>query len=157
MTLGNVSYGPFNWYLHSQVVNGTAQTYSASDTVDTTTKTMANYYIYNAGGALPNESVKVRVRFAGRFSGMSGSTVGFSVWHCASMTSGSYSSSDTIRLIAKSADISPASSTLNVYTTDFVAATAYTGGRIMVFCEHRSGTLSSTAYCYGNWSVSLES
>lgn len=160
MTMGNTSYGPFNWYLHSQIVNGTAQTYSASDAVDTTTKTMGNYYIYNAGAAMPSDSKKVRVKFAGRFNNQiaNGSgTVGFSVWHCANMTSGSYTTNDTIRLIAKSADITPTTSSLVVWEEEFVSSTAYSGGRIMIFCEHRSGTLSSTAYCYGNWSVFLES
>lgn len=159
MTLGNTSYGAFNWYIHSQIVNGTAQTYSASDAVDTTTKTMANYYIYNAGTAMPSDSKKVRVKFAGRFNNAiaNGSgTIGFSVWHCASMTSGSYASADTIRLIGKSADITPTTSSLVVWEEDFVSTTAYSGGRIMIFCEHRSGTLSATAYCYGNWAVFLE-
>ena len=160
MTLGNTSYGPFNWYLHSQLVNGGAQNYNAADAVDTTTKTMANYYIYNAGAAMPSDSKKVRVKFAGRFNNAiaNGSgTVGFSIWHCANMTSGSYNSGDTIRLIAKSADITPTTSSLVVWEEEFVSSTAYSGGRIMIFCEHRSGTLSSTAYCYGNWQVFLES
>jgi hypothetical protein len=158
MTFGNTSYGPLNWYLHSQVVNGTAQTYSASDTVDTTTGTMANYYVYNAGVPLPSDSKKVRVKFTGRFNNAiaNGSgTVGFSVWHCANMTSGSYATGDTIRLIAKSADITPTTSSLVVWAEEFTASTAYGGGRIMVFAEHRSGTLSSTAYCYANIGIFL--
>jgi hypothetical protein len=158
MTFGNTSYGPFNWYLHSQIVNGSAQTYSSADAVDTTTKTMANYYIYNAGLAMTTDSKKVRVKFTGRFNNAiaNGSgTVGFSVWHCASMTSGSYAGSDTIRLIAKSADITPTTSSLVVWEEIFTGSTAYSGGRIMVFAEHRSGTLSATAYCYANIAIFL--
>jgi len=109
---------------------------------------------------MPSDSKKVRVKFAGRFNNAiaNGSgTVGFSVWHCANMSSGSYATGDTIRLIAKSADITPTTSSLVVWEEEFVGSTAYSGGRIMLFCEHRSGTLSATAYCYGNWQVFLES
>ena len=154
MQFGNTSYGLLNWYIHSQIVNGGAQTYNASDAVDTYTTTIANYYIFNASYPLPSDSKQVRVKFSGRFQNIGTGSVGFSVWHCASMTSGGYAF-DTIRLIAKSADITPGTSSINVWTSEFTAPTAYSGGRIMVCAEHRSGTLSTTAYCYANVGIFL--
>ena len=152
MQCGNIAYG-YNFYIWSQVVNGTAQTYSASDAVDTTTKTMANYWIYNMSQSWVSDSKKVRVKWSSRFQNLSGSTLGVSIWHIASMTVGSYQNADTIRLIAKSPDITPGSDSLVVYGGEFTGSTAYSGGRIMALLEHRSGTLSTTAYAYINLSL----
>lgn len=152
---GSSAYGPTNWYSHSQEpTNSTLRTYSSSHSINTTTATTSPYKLFAYGHSLPSDSKKVRCKFHGRYQNANGTTMGWSMWHAATPSTGS-TASVTLTLVGKSSDISPGSSSTQFHTDTFTTTSALSGGFILVLAENRAGSLASTTYVYGNYGLYL--
>jgi hypothetical protein len=152
---GSSSYGPTNWYNHTQEpTNSTLRTYSSGHTIDSTTAVVAPYKVLAYGHPLPSDSKKVRVKISGRYQNANGSTMGWSVWHCAAPTNGQ-TANQTLTLVGKSADLSPGSSSTQFHSDTFTTTSAVAGGFVLLLAENRAGSLSSTTYVYGSASIFL--
>ena len=153
---GSSAYGPTNYYSHSQEPsNSTLRTYSSSHAIDTTSASISAYKLIAYGHQLPSDSKKIRVKASARYQNGNAQTFGWSLWYYNSTPTNGTTGTVTIRLIAKSSDLTAGSSSVGYFGDTFTSTTAYSGGTVLLLAEHRSGTLSTTTYAYGNASIFL--
>lgn len=153
---GSTAYGPTNYYSHSQEPsNSTLKTYSSSHAIDTTTASISAYQLIAYGHALPSDSKKIRVKASARYQNGNAQTFGWSLWYYNSTPTNGSTGTISITLIAKSSDLTAGTSSTAYWGDTFTSTTAYSGGTILLLAEHRSGTLSTTTYAYGNASIFL--
>jgi hypothetical protein len=153
---GSSAYGATNYYSHSQEPsNSTLRTYSSSHAIDTTSATISAFQLIAYGHALPTDSKKIRVKASARYQNGNAQTFGWSLWYYNSTPTNGTTGSVTIRLIAKSSDLTAGTSSTAYWGDTFTSTTAYSGGTVLLLAEHRSGTLSTTTYAYGSASLFL--
>lgn len=154
---GNTSYGPFNFYSHTNEPNNTTiRVYSSSHTVNQTSGSMPAYYMNAFGVSLGVDTKKVRIDFSFRIQNApSGSTWGLSMWGVNAPANGT-TANQTYTLRAVSADVT----TTTTSSTAFYSGTVTTSGAIandyiLPMFENRSGSLTSTTYLYGQMNIYL--
>ena len=155
---GNTSYGPYNFYSHtSEPSNSTLRAYSAAHAVGTTTATTQPYKLAGHGIPIHVTDKKVRVDFRFRVQNApSGSGWGISLWGADFPTSLGSTTNETVTLRGLSSTVTTTTtSSVGVYTGSFTTTAAFTEDTLMVLMENRTGSLTSTTYMYGQFSVYL--
>ena len=153
---GQTAYGPYNFYSHSQEPSTTTiRVYSASHVVDSTSATMPAYYNQAFGVDIPTTDKKVKCLFTFRIQNApAGSNWGVSLWSCPTPTQGT-TAQQTFTLRGVSSSVSVGTNTQEFYTTEFTTTSDIAGGYILPMLEHRTTSLPSTTYIYGQIALYL--
>lgn len=154
---GNFSYGPFNWYsFTSEPSNSSFRSYTASDTVGSTTFSLAASHLLAYGFMVPTTDKKVKIHYAFRLQNApASSTWGLSLWGADRQASGSTSSS-TATLRAETSDITQSSnSSSRVFHGTMETTADFAEDVAVLMAENRSGSLTSTTYMYAQFQIEL--
>lgn len=154
---GNTSYGPFNFYSHTNEPSTTTiRVYSSSHTVNQTSGSMPAYYMNAFGVSLGVDTKKVRIDFSFRIQNApSGSTWGLSMWGANAPANGT-TTNQTYTLRAVSADVTTTTtSSTAFYSGTVTTSAAIANDYILPMFENRSGSLTSTTYLYGQMNIYL--
>ena len=147
----NTFYG-FSYFSHSTELSQVAMnTYSASQTVDSTTTTVDNKKLGLISFPVLTTDKKVKCCYSFFLqSHNTGSTWGMSLWSGTLDTSGNLDSERTVTLRAETADITATTnSNTRLYHGEFTTTSNINGGRIIPMIENRTGNWSGTVYAYG--------
>ena len=156
--IGSTSYGPFNWYNFSMEPTSTSfRTYSSTDVVDTATENFDGWRVMGSSFPMPKiTNKKMRIRYFFRLQNAPvSSTWGFSLWGGNRLTSGT-AGTVTLTLRGLSSDITVSSNTSTViYSGIFTTTSNITEDDLVFLAENRSGTLTTTVYMIGQWSIEI--
>ena len=147
----NTFYG-FSYFAHTTELSQVAMnTYSASQTVDSTTTTVDNKKLGLISFPVLTTDKKVKCCYSFYLqSHNTGSTWGMSLWSGTLDTSGNLDSERTVTLRAETADITATTnSNSRLYHGEFTTTSNINGGRIIPMIENRTGNWSGTVYAYG--------
>lgn len=154
---GQTSYGPFNWYSHTNEPNTTTiRVYNAAHVVGTTSGNMSAYYANAFGVRIPTTDKKLRVDFQFRIQNApSGSEWGMSIWGCATPANGTTGSVPfTLRGVSSTVTTTTTSS-IAFYHSTFTTAQNIGDSFILPMFENRAGSLTSSVYIYGQVGIYL--
>ena len=152
--VGNSSYG-MNYFSHTaEPSNTTFRRYNKANVVDTTTIASAFNAFHHAHYAVfvPDTSTKIRCRATFRVysqGSLANNSFGFSLWESPLPTSGQ-TTSNTITLRGTSSVVNVDATSTKVHVADFTTTSTISNKSIIPVVEHRKGSLTSTAYLYGN-------
>lgn len=154
---GTSTYGLYNWYSHGTEPAGTTiRVYTGTEVVGTTNGTMSAFYLQAYSVRIPTTDKKVRVDFIFRCQNFhSGDDLGFSVWG-ADIPANGTTGSVTWTLLGESADVTTTTtSNTAVYSGSFTTPANVTTDMLTPMWEHRTGTLTTTSYIFGQFNMYL--
>lgn len=157
--VGNISYGPFNYYSYSDEPSSTTlRVYDSRHAVDTTTTTEDAYKMSSYGVWCPNNGKKVKAKLSFRIaSAPADSTWGISLWSAPDPTSGTVNTGTdpTITLRATSPDVTVTTNSVTYWTTTCTTTSNMNDVWILPLLENRSGTLTTNTFVYGQIALFL--
>jgi hypothetical protein len=154
---GDSVYGPFNYFQHdNELGNTNLKIYSAAHVIDSTNGTMASWGLFMGGIRMPTSEKKVRVDYAFKLQNAgTGTTWGFSVWSSDLPSSSPDNGTVTVTLRGESGTETSQNNSSDFHFGSFTTTSKITEDYIIVQAENRSGSLTTTTYIYGQYSVYL--
>ena len=133
------------------------RTYSSTDVVNTATENFDGWRVMGSSFPMPKiANKKMRIRYFFRLQNAPvSSTWGFSLWGGNRPVSGT-AGTVTLTLRGLSSDITASSNSSTViYSGIFTTTSNITEDDLVFLAENRSGTLTTTTYMIGQWSVEI--
>ena len=138
------SYG---WSFYNQTTE--MGDWSSSDTIDSTTYSLAAYLRGQGALQMPSDEKKIRMKVTYRVQNGNSTDFGFSIWSGAIAHNSTASANVTLR--GASATQTVGTSSITAYKKEFTTTSTITDDAVFLTCEQRgNGSLTTTAYVYYN-------